>query len=39
MKKPTTGLAPNFLFPKMHLFDGKKGILRPNNGLVFKLMP
>jgi hypothetical protein len=23
----------------MHLFDGKKGILRPNNGLVFKLMP
>jgi hypothetical protein len=23
----------------MHLFDGKEGILRPNNGLVFKLMP
>jgi len=21
------------------LFDGKKGILRPKNGLVFKLMP
>jgi hypothetical protein len=23
----------------MHLFGGKKGILRPKNGLVFKLMP
>jgi hypothetical protein len=23
----------------MHFFDGKKGILRPKNGLVFKLMP
>jgi hypothetical protein len=23
----------------MHLFDGKKGILRPKNSLVFKLMP
>jgi hypothetical protein len=22
----------------MHLFDSKKGILRPKNGLVFKLM-
>jgi len=27
-------------FPiKMHLFDGKKAILRPKKGLVFKLMP
>jgi len=23
----------------MHLFDGKKGILRPNNGFVIKLIP
>jgi hypothetical protein len=23
----------------MHLFEGKTGILRPKNGLVFELMP
>jgi hypothetical protein len=26
-------------FPYMHLFDSKKGILKPKIGLVFKLMP
>jgi len=37
MKRNKT--ADNSMDPLMHLFDGKKGILRPNNGLVFKLMP
>jgi hypothetical protein len=39
IKKPTADLLPNCLFPQMRLFDSKKGVLRPKNGLVFRLMP